>query len=211
MTEDIQNKHHLWAWLSPACPIGAFSYSQGLEAAIEDELVRDIESLKLWLCCSLQYGSIKNDSIFIVSAYNAKSASELSYLSDLSLAFCVSSSREKEITNMGRAFSQLNDFDQDLSYPVALGRACKEFQVCMEDVIKLFLHTSVQNQIAAAQRLMSIGQTDAFRLLIDFFGFIDEMADEVYGCDVNNLTSTAFISDIESMRHEQLSTRLFAS
>ena len=81
----------------------------------------------------------------------------------------------------------------------------------MEDLIKLFLHASVQNQISAAQRLMALGQTDAFRLLTDLFEVIDQTAENAYKSDLNNLTSTAFISDIQSMRQEQLSTRLFAS
>ncbi len=211
MTKESKNNHHMWAWLSPACPVGAFSYSQGLEAATADGLVHDIETLKLWLCCNLQYGSIKNDSIFIVSAYRAKSSSELEYLSDLCVAFCISSSREKEVLSMGRAFSRLNSFEQDFSYPVALGIACKKCKVCMEDLIKLFLHASVQNQISAAQRLMALGQSDAFRLLTDLFEVIDQTAENAYKSDLNNLTSTAFISDIQSMRQEQLSTRLFAS
>ena len=211
MTKEIKNSHHMWAWLSPACPVGAFSYSQGLESAINDGLVKDIQTLRQWLLCNLQYGSIKNDSIFIILAYEAKSNSELSYLSDLCAAFCISSSREKEVLNMGRAFSRLNSFKQDFPYPVALGVACKEFKVSMKELIKLFLHACIQNQISAAQRLMALGQTDAFGLLIDLFEVIDKTAVDVFKSDLKNLTSTAFISDIQSMRHEQLNTRLFAS
>ena len=66
MTKEFKSNHYMWAWLSPACPVGAFSYSQGLESAINDGLVQDIKTLKLWLSSNLQYGSIKNDSIFIV-------------------------------------------------------------------------------------------------------------------------------------------------
>ena len=211
MTKEFKSNHYMWAWLSPACPVGAFSYSQGLESAINDGLVQDIKTLKLWLSSNLQYGSIKNDSIFIVSAYRAKSNSELSYLSDLCVAFCISSSREKEVLSMGRAFSRLNCFDRDFSYPVALGKACKEFKVSMKELIELFLHACIQNQISAAQRLMALGQTDAFGLLIDLFEVIDKTAVDVFKSDLKNLTSTAFISDIQSMRHEQLNTRLFAS
>ena len=58
---------------------------------------------------------------------------------------------------------------------------------------------------------MALGQTDAFGLLIDLFEVIDKTAVDVFKSDLKNLTSTAFISDIQSMRHEQLNTRLFAS
>ena len=211
MTKEFKNSHHMWAWLSPACPVGAFSYSQGLEAAINDGLVNDIETLRLWLCCNLQHGSIKNDAIFIVLAYREKSNSKLSYLSDLCAAFCISSSREKEVLSMGRAFSRLNSFHQDFSYPVALGIACKEFEVSLNELIKLFLHACIQNQISAAQRLMALGQTDAFRLLTGLFEVIDKTAAVIFTSDLSDLSSIAFISDIQSMRHEQLTSRLFAS
>ena len=112
---------------------------------------------------------------------------------------------------MGRAFSRLNSFKQDFPYPVALGVACKEFKVSMEELIKLFLHACIQNQISAAQRLIALGQTDAFKLLTGLFEVIDKTAAVIYQSDLSDLTSTAFISDIQSMRHEQLNSRLFAS
>ena len=91
MTERELKNHFIMAWLSPACPIGAFSYSQGLEAAVEDGLVTDISSLKVWLNASLSHGSIKNDSVFLAAAFNSKSLNELQNLTDLYFAFCISS------------------------------------------------------------------------------------------------------------------------
>ena len=81
----------------------------------------------------------------------------------------------------------------------------------MEELIKLFLHACIQNQISAAQRLIALGQTDAFRLLTGLFEVIDKTASVIYQSNLSDLTSAAFISDIQSMRHEQLKTRLFAS
>ena len=81
----------------------------------------------------------------------------------------------------------------------------------MEELIKLFLHACIQNQISAAQRLMALGQTDAFRLLKSLFEVIDKTASVVYQSNLSDLTSVGFISDIQSMRHEQLKTRLCAS
>ena len=199
------------AWLSPACPIGAFAYSQGLEAAVEDRLVTDISSLKVWLNASLSHGSIKNDSVFLAAAFNSKSLSELQNLTDLYFAFCISSSRYQESKNMGRAFSKLVTLKNEYAFPISLGKVSKDLGIKLDNLIPLFMHSALQNQISAAQRLISLGQSDAFKLLTSLFALIGEIAQEVRTGELDNLTSTSFIAEIEAMRHETLNTRIFAS
>ena len=196
---------------SLACPIGAFAYSQGLEAAVEDRLVTDISSLKVWLNASLSHGSIKNDSVFLAAAFNSKSLSELQNLTDLYFAFCISSSRYQESKNMGRAFSKLVTLKNEYAFPISLGKVSKDHGVKLDNLIPLFMHSALQNQISAAQRLISLGQNDAFKLLTSLFALIGEIAQEVRTGELDNLTSTSFIAEIEAMRHETLNTRIFAS
>ena len=211
MTERELKNHFVMAWLSPACPIGAFAYSQGLEAAVEDGLVTDISSLKVWLNASLSHGSIKNDSIFLAAAFNSKSLSELQNLTDLYFAFCISSSRYQESKNMGRAFSKLVTLKNEYAFPISLGKVSKDLGIKLDNLIPLFMHSALQNQISAAQRLISLGQSDAFKLLTSLFALIGEIAQEVRTGELDNLTSTSFIAEIEAMRHETLNTRIFAS
>ena len=211
MTERELKNHFVMAWLSPACPIGAFAYSQGLEAAVEDGLVTDISSLKVWLNASLSHGSIKNDSVFLAAAFNSKSLSELQNLTDLYFAFCISSSRYQESKNMGRAFSKLVTLKNEYAFPISLGKVSKDHGIKLDFLIPLFMHSALQNQISAAQRLISLGQSDAFKLLTSLFALIGEIAQEVRTGELDNLTSTSFIAEIEAMRHETLNTRIFAS
>ena len=211
MTERELKNHFVMAWLSPACPIGAFAYSQGLEAAVEDRLVTDISSLKVWLNASLSHGSIKNDSVFLAAAFNSKSLSELQNLTDLYFAFCISSSRYQESKNMGRAFSKLVTLKNEYAFPISLGKVAKDHGIELDNLIPLFMHSALQNQISAAQRLISLGQNDAFKLLTSLFALIGEIAQEVRTGELDNLTSTSFIAEIEAMRHETLNTRIFAS
>ena len=211
MTERELKNHFVMAWLSPACPIGAFAYSQGLEAAVEDGLVTDIISLKVWLNASLSHGSIKNDSVFLAAAFNSKSLSELQNLTDLYFAFCISSSRYQESKNMGRAFSKLVTLKNEYAFPISLGKVAKDHGIELDNLIPLFMHSALQNQISAAQRLISLGQNDAFKLLTSLFALIGEIAQEVRTGELDNLTSTSFIAEIEAMRHETLNTRIFAS
>ena len=137
MTKHKLENHFVMAWLSPACPIGAFSYSQGLEAAVEDGLVTDISSLKVWLNASLSHGSIKNDSVFLAAAFNSKSLSELQKLTDLYFAFCLSSSRYQESKNMGRAFSKLVTLKNEYAFPISLGKVSKDHGVKLDNLIPL--------------------------------------------------------------------------
>ena len=59
----------LQSWLSPAFPTGSYSYSHGLEWAVEAEHVHDRESLVDWLEADLRYGSGRNEAIFFSEAW----------------------------------------------------------------------------------------------------------------------------------------------
>ena len=61
----------LFAWLSPSFPVGAFSYSHGLEWAIEDGTVTTAADLAAWLGDVLRHGAGRNDAIVFVHAYTA--------------------------------------------------------------------------------------------------------------------------------------------
>ncbi|MBT6986599.1 MAG: hypothetical protein HN956_19760, partial [Rhodospirillaceae bacterium] len=72
MTTDPTNLLRLQSWLSPAFPIGAFSYSHGLEYAVEAGLVHDRDSLIDWLDGDLRFGSGRNEAIFLVLALKSE-------------------------------------------------------------------------------------------------------------------------------------------
>ena len=78
----------LQAWFSPAFPIGAYSYSHGLETAIQDGLITDEVSLQSWISTLLLYGSGRNDGLFIKAAYEAEEEANA-----LCLALCTSKER----------------------------------------------------------------------------------------------------------------------
>ena len=59
----------LQTWFSPTFPTGAFSYSHGLESAIQDNMINDVGSLKSWIALLLSYGSGRNDGLFMTAAY----------------------------------------------------------------------------------------------------------------------------------------------
>src|SRR6516165_10305097 len=94
---DAAALYRLMAWLSPAYPIGAFSYSSGIEWAVEAGDIKDAESLRQWLAVMLGEGSGFCDAVFFVHAYRAIVANDAA-------AFVPSKERLLETTTQGRAF-----------------------------------------------------------------------------------------------------------
>ena len=71
MTTEAAALYRLMSWLSPAYPVGAFSYSGGLEWAVEAGDVKDPASLTDWLGTMIAHGSIFCDAVFFVHAHTA--------------------------------------------------------------------------------------------------------------------------------------------
>ena len=95
--------------------------------------------------------------------------------------------------------------------PVALGRAAGLVGMEPEPVAALYLHSFVSNLTSAAQRLMPLGQTAAQAIVHRLAPLCIEIAAEVQGSTLEDLSSQAFLSDIAAMRHETLQPRLFQS
>ena len=109
MTEALDDAglYRLMTWLSPSYPVGAFSYSHGLEYAVEDGTVTDAASLGAWLTDLLRFGSGRNDAILFCHAHAAaQQASSLAEVAALGAAFVASSERHLETTAQGRAFAE---------------------------------------------------------------------------------------------------------
>ena len=203
-------------WLSPAFPVGAFAYSHGLETAIQDGAVRSAESLEVWLEDVLCHGTGSNDAILIAAAHGAQDEIELGRVDASARAFAASAERVRENLLMGRAFaatvSASHSIDlPDLVYPVALGRAARLVDLPVEPVKAMYLQAFLSNLVSAAVRLVPLGQTEGQTVLARLTPLCRTVATEMHGRGLDDLSSTAFLSDIAAMRHETLATRLFRS
>ena len=210
------NKTFLTAlqWLSPAFPIGGFAYSHGLEWAIEKRHVTNQISLQNWLQDLLGLGSARSDAILLALAFKSESKAELIYLNQLALALSASAERRSETLLQGQAFGKtIRDVwgqdCTDLCYPVALGAAARRENLIKEDIIAAYLHAFSANLISAAIRLVPLGQTQGQHILLALTSEINACAAEASDADEDDLSSTTFLSDVASMRHETLHTRIF--
>src|SRR6476619_2652530 len=107
---DASALYRLMAWLSPAYPVGAFSYSGGIEWAVESGDIKDAESLKRWLTVMIADGGGFCDAVFFVQAHSAIATGDdktLRAAAELAAAFAPSRERHLETTAQGRAFVEV--------------------------------------------------------------------------------------------------------
>ena len=218
----------LLIWFSPAFPIGAFSFSHGLEWAVETGDITDRESLERWLVALLQRGSGWSDAVLFSVAHRAAvdaNAKRLKEVAELAVALQPSRERRLEATMQGDAFVKAVetgwsnnglDFLRQSAEPpyalsVAAGCAATAVNVSREAGIAAFLTCFAQNLVSAAIRLAPIGQSDGLRVIAALEHVIADNARRAARATLKDIGTVAFRSDIASMRHETQMTRLFRS
>ena len=199
----------LLTWFSPSFPIGSFNFSHGLEAAIEYEFVKDGISLEEWIRHLILNGAGKTDSILLAKTYNGEEVNELA------LALCPSKERWIETSNLGKAFCKnINEnwdykVDTNLAYPVAIGKTGSYFKIPLEKLLIAFLQSFASNLINVGIKHIPLGQSEGQKILINSLPFIEKQANILKITKVNNLGSSAFLSDLSSMYHETLNNRIY--
>jgi urease accessory protein len=218
----------LMAWLSPAYPVGAFSYSSGIEWAVEAGDIKDAATLRGWIAVMLAHGGGFCDAVFLVHAHRAVADGDdtaLAAVAELAAAFAPSKERHLETTAQGRAFLDttraawptpvldrlLAVWDGAIALPVAVGVACAGHGVPLAPALNAYLHTMTANLISAGVRLIPLGQTDGQRVLAALEPVVASTAQRALAMPLDEVGGAAFRADIASMRHEAQYTRLFRS
>jgi urease accessory protein len=220
--------YRLMTWLSPSFPVGAFSYSSGIEWAVEAGDIRDAASLRQWLAAMLTDGAGLCDGIFLAHSYRAASSHDgtaLAHIAELASAFVPSRERHLETTAQGRAFIEIaraawghEALDRMIAactaaivYPGAVGLVSAAHGVPLAPTVHAFLHAVTSNWISAGARLVPLGQTDSQRLLAELEAVVADTATRALAASLDDLGSATFRADLASMRHEAQYTRLFRS
>jgi urease accessory protein len=220
--------YRLMTWLSPSFPVGAFSYSSGIEWAVEAGDIGDAASLRNWLAAMLADGPGFCDGVFLAHAHRAASSRDSAALRDiaeLAAAFVPSRERQLETSAQGRAFIDIaraawncDGLDQMIShcdgtivYPVAVGLVSAAHAIPLAPTMHAFFHALTSNWISAGARLVPLGQTDSQRVLALLEPTVVSTANRVLKASLDDLGSATFRADLASMRHETQYTRLFRS
>jgi len=220
--------YRLMSWLSPAYPVGAFSYSGGLEWAVEAAGVKDAATLQDWLNVFLAHGGGFCDAVFFLHAHAAVRAHDertLCAVADLAAAFAPSRERHLETVAQGRAFLDATlaawpcaalerlaaIWTKPVAYPVAVAVAAAGHGITAAPALHAYLHAVTANLISAGVRLIPLGQTDGQRVLAALASVVAEAAERAFATPLDEVGAAAFRADIAGMRHETQYTRLFRS
>jgi urease accessory protein len=220
--------YRLMTWLSPAFPVGAFSYSSGIEWAVEARDIVDAASLRDWLASMLADGPGFCDGVFLAHTHRAVSLHDeaaLREIAELAAAFMPSRERQLETSAQGRAFIDiargawncdgLNEAvarcGGPIVYPVAVGLVSAAHAIPLSPTLHAFFHSVTSNWISAGARLVPLGQTDSQRLLAALEPVVVATVRRARDASLDDLGSATFRADLASMRHETQYTRLFRS
>src|SRR5215471_9815859 len=179
-------------WLSPAFPNGAYSYSHGLEWAVEVGQVDSRSSLVDWLEADLCYGSGRNEAIFLGEAYRCAADNEQARLAEVA---------ELSAVSRGTAEFAIESSQQAAACLATLRKVWPD----------RFLDGYVANLVNAGVRLIPLGQTDGQHAIAELEPAILLASAKASDATIDDLGSAAIMVDFASIAHEKQYTRLFRS
>ena len=226
MSTMTSSLYPLMTWLSPSFPVGAYSFSHGLENAVETGLITDTETAMNWIRDLLTVGDGHADLVFLAHAWEAgDDEAALREVHELALAFQPSEEIRLESTAQGNSFLKTiaNTWPCDVVatlqriagnavvYPVALGAVARAHNVYRDTTLEAYGHAFIANLVSAAVRLVPLGQTDGQRITASLQASVSSEATRAAATPLHLVSSSCLMADITSMRHEVQYTRLFRS
>ncbi len=223
--------YRLLVWMSPAFPVGGFSYSHGLEMAVDDGRVGDRASLEAWVAAILAHGGARADATLFVAASKALARDDADgFLWAAERASVMRGSAElaRESLAQGVAFlstlraawpedalerwaARLVGAGIEPAYPIAVALAAALAEVPLGAALSAYLQGFTANLVSAGLRLIPLGQTDGQKILAALEMRVADAVAAALARPVGELGSAAPMIDLLSMRHETQYTRLFRS
>lgn len=231
MASDVKRDplYRLLAWLSPAYPIGAFSYSHGVETAIEEGFIKDRVSLIAWLRSVVAEGTGRVDGALFAAAWRAASERDwpaFDAIAERAAAWRGTSEMALESRQQGGSFlsitrtawphAELDAADRrlngEIALPVAVALAAAVHAIPLEVALGGYLHAFAANLISAAVRAVPLGQSDGQKTLAALENTVNETVAAALAVESLDEVGTATpLLDWCSLRHETQYTRLFRS
>jgi urease accessory protein len=212
--------------VSPTLPVGAYSYSEGLETLVQRGQVTTPEAVFEWIEQELTGGIIRLDAIAIKAVYAAVKDSDprafLAVNSQLSALRDTEEGRQQSWV-MGRALNRmavhiepdLNPWitavDGPCNFAISFALLAAQWQISMPTAVLGYLQSWTTNLIAAAVKLVPLGQTTGQQLLIDLTPTLETTTSQCLGTPLEDAALSNWGASLASMQHETLYSRLFRS
>jgi urease accessory protein len=224
----VANSSHLLRLLhlaSPALPIGAFHFSQGLEYAVECGAVKDEHSASEWIEGVARYAIATLDLPILLRlhrAYLAKDEAAIECWSSMLVASRETEELRAEDRHMGRALARiLSDLGVSpkldeaeharATYVAVFARACAAWSIEERDALETYAWAWAENQTLAAVKLVPLGQTAGQRILHGLVPTLAMLSQQALRLADEDIGTTNLMQTFASARHETQYTRLFRS
>lgn len=221
----------LMAWLSPAFPVGGYTYSHGIERAIEEGSISDGESLRRWIEGALAYGPARVDADLLRDAWRTVAAGdETGFDRVLDLGEVMRGTPELALESLqqGESFlatvaatwprpeltrwaARVRTAGRQASYPIAVGLAAACHGVPLEATLPAYLQAFAASLVSAAVRLVPLGQTAGQTALAALEPAVTASAKAALSRPADQIGSAAPMIDLLSIAHETQHVRLFRS
>jgi urease accessory protein len=220
-----------WALLrlaSPQLPIGGYSYSQGLEMAVETAVVSDPLTAARWISDQLLLNLARFEAPLLLAHCTAAASEDWERLLQLSEEHRASRETRElhlESRQMGYSLQQLlnglpeldqpaRDFLQRIEEPhLALGwaLAARAWQIEPQDALAAWLWSWLENQLAVLMKTLPLGQQAAQRLTSELTPLLQQAQQHATELRPEHVGSAPFGLALASMAHERQYSRLFRS
>ena len=192
---------------SPTLPVGAYSYSGGLESAIEAGLVTDAASARRWIGDVLEHSVLRMEAPMLLRMIEQPGAQ----WNEMFLASRETAELRAETVQMGYSLNRLLPelgieacALEEPSFPAAYAHAVRAWGIAPRQALVAYLWAWLENQVMAAVKAVPLGQTDGQKMLLALGARLQEMNEEEPGNFAPGLA-------ILSSRHETQYSRLFRS
>ena len=209
----------LLTWNNQSFPIGSYSFSSGLEFAVESKIINTGKDLQDWLNDLLRYGSLHSDALILLEACKLASEKENIKINNLNnFAISLNQSSEKYIENyeQGKSFMKITEdawdhsfINKKLIFPIAYALAAVQENINREDILICYLHSSLCNLLAAGIKLIPLGQTEGQKIQVELNKYIETEYKTLLKKNLNDIGNCGWVNDIVSMKHENQFTRIF--
>jgi urease accessory protein len=216
----------LLQFVSPALPVGAYSYSEGIETLVQNGKVEDLATLEDWLQQELKYGAISVEAIVLLRAYVCVENGDrdrLKHWNNWLSAFRETEEMRRQSWQMGRSLTRLlidlqptlqptiTDCGENCNFTVAFAIAAHHWQIDPQTAVLGYLYSWASNLANAGVRLVPLGQTQGQQLLLNLYPVLEQTAITAMNANDDNLKNCGWGLAIASMQHETLYSRLFRS
>ena len=211
-------------WLaSPALPVGGFSYSEGLESAVDKGLVTNEETAAAWLIDHLHLSIARADLAVVaqaVTAWRNEDAARIETLDAWVLQTRETAELRAQTVQMGRSLvewlksiapQQAARAQAPLTYPVAFALAASTTTASVRDIVLAFTFGWAENMVAAAIKSVPLGQSSGQRMLLRLSQEIPGAVTHALALDDDTRQAFSPMLAILSAQHETQYSRLFRS